>query len=152
MLLKICELISIIFSALVGGMYWGPWLALTRSFPSFEPSLFLATVRALNRNMGPVMTVLTPVGLLSIVPVLFISYAMRPVTFYLGLVGFALFVTALIVTMIVEVPIVRQILTWTDSTLPENWKKLRDRWGAFHIIRVAAGFAGLILLVVGALY
>ena len=28
MTLKICELINIVLSALVGGMYWGPWLAL----------------------------------------------------------------------------------------------------------------------------
>ncbi len=151
MILKISELVSIIFSALVGGMYWGPWLALTRSLRSFEPGIFLTTVRALKRNMEPVMTVISPVGLLSIVPVLFFSHGARPITFYFSLVGFVLFATALVVTMLVEVPIVRQIVSWNESTLPENWKLLRDRWGTFHIVRVATGFVGLILLVVGAL-
>ena len=102
--------------------------------------------------MEPVMTILTPVGLLSIVPVLFISYGTRPETFYLTMAGFALFLAALVVTVLVEVPIVKQIVTWTDSTLPDNWQQLRDRWGAFHVIRVFAGIAGLVLLVVGAIY
>jgi uncharacterized membrane protein len=152
MFLKACELVSIILSALVGGMYWGPWLALTRSLKTFEPGVFLPIVRGLNRNMEPVMTILTPVGLLSIVPVLLISYGTRPETFYLNLTGFALFLIALLVTMIIEVPIVKQIITWRDSTLPDNWQQLRDRWGAFHIVRVVAGVGGLALLVGGAVF
>jgi hypothetical protein len=41
--------------------------------------------------------------------------------------GFALFLAALLVTIIIEVPIVKQIEAWTVSTLPENWQQLRDR-------------------------
>jgi len=63
-----------------------------------------------------------------------------------------LFLAALVVTVLIEVPIVKQIVTWTDSTLPDKWQQLRDRWGAFHVIRVFAGIAGLVLLVVGAIY
>jgi hypothetical protein len=44
MALKICELISIVFSAFVGGMYWGPWLALSRSLRTFTPEVFLDVV------------------------------------------------------------------------------------------------------------
>jgi uncharacterized membrane protein len=152
MIFKVWELISIIFSSVVGGMYWGPWLALTRSLPTFEPAVFITIVRGLNRNMEPLMTFLTPAGLLLILPVMFLSYGTRPLTFYFTLAGFLSFVAALIVTMLVEVPIVKQIVTWTDSSLPNNWQQLRDRWGAFHVIRVASGIGGLILLVIGALF
>jgi hypothetical protein len=51
----------------------------------------------------------------------------------------------------VEVPIVRQIETWTVSTLPANWQQLRDRWQAFHVVRVVASVAGLVLVVIGAI-
>jgi uncharacterized membrane protein len=150
--LKICEFISIVLSALVGGMYWGPWLALSRSMRTFKPEVFLDIVDRMNRNMESLMTILTPVALLSIAPVLFFSYNDQPRTFYLTLTGFALFIVALLVTMIVEVPIVKQIVTWTPGTLPDNWQQLRDRWGSFHIIRVVAGIGGLILLVAGAIF
>jgi hypothetical protein len=73
-------------------------------------------------------------------------------TFYLSLTAFALFVVALLVTIFVEVPIVQQIETWTVSTLPANWSQLRDRWGAFHIVRIAAGFLGLLLLLTGTIF
>lgn len=150
--LKIRELNSIFLSASVGGMYWGPWLALSRSMRTFKPEVFLDIVDRMNRNMESVMTILTPVALLSIAPVLVFSYGVQPRTFYLTLAGFALFIAALLVTMLVEVPIVKQIVSWTVATLPGNWQQLRDRWGAFHLIRVAAGIGGLVLLLTGAIF
>jgi hypothetical protein len=151
MTLKIFEFVSILLSAMVGGMYWGPWLALSRSMATFEPAVFLAIVHRMNRNMASLMTALTPIALLSIVPVLFISYTESPRTFYLALSGFALFTIALIVTVLVEVPIVKQIVTWTVSTMPHNWQQLRDRWMLFHIIRVVGGLTGLAFLVAAAI-
>jgi uncharacterized membrane protein len=152
MTLKICEFVSIVLSAVVGGMYWGPWLALTRSINTFKPEVFLDVVDRLNGNMAGLMTVLTPVGLLSIVPLLFLSYRGRPTTFYLNLAGFILFVVALLVTVMIEVPIVKQIAGWTIATLPGNWTQLRDRWSSFHIVRVVAGIGGVALLVAGAIF
>jgi hypothetical protein len=56
---------SIVLLASVGGLYWGPWLALTRSMATFDPETFLVIVKRLNRNMAPIMTILMPVALLS---------------------------------------------------------------------------------------
>ena len=150
--MKTWELISIVLSALVAGMFYGPWAALSRSLNTFEPEVFLAIVDRMNRNMAPVMTVLMPAALLSIIPVLFLSYREQPRTFYLNAIAFALFIIALLVTVVVEVPIVEEIVTWTASSLPENWQQLRNRWIKFHIIRVIAGITSVVLLVVGALF
>jgi len=150
--LKIWEVISIFLSASVAGMFFGPWIALTRSIGAFSPEIFIAIVRRMNRNMAPVMAALIPAALLSMIPVLLISHGAEPRTFYLTLTGFALLVIALLVTVIVEVPIVKQIDSWTISTLPGNWQVLRDRWGAFHVIRVASGILCLVLLLVGAIF
>jgi uncharacterized membrane protein len=152
MLLKILELISIVLAALVAGVFWGPWVGLTKSIAAFEPEAFLAIGDRLNRNLEPLMTVLMPVTLLSMVPVLFISYGERPSTFYLTFAGFILFVVSLVVTVVIEVPIAKQIKSWTISTLPGNWQQLRDRWASIHISRVAAGISGLAFLVAGAIF
>jgi uncharacterized membrane protein len=152
MSLRILELVSIILLTLVSGMYWGPWLALTRSIAAFEPEAFLAIVRRLNQNMAPLMTVLTPVALFSTLPVLFLSYNEEPKTFYLTLVALALFIVTLVVTIRTEVPIVKQIVSWTPSTLPDNWRELRDRWGAFHYARIVPSLIGLILLLIAAIF
>jgi uncharacterized membrane protein len=150
--LKVWELISIVLSTLVTGVFWGPWVALSRSINTFAPDVFLAIVNRLNRNIAPVMTILMPAALLSMVPVLLLSFNELPTTFYLTVTGFVLFLVALLVTVLIEVPIVKQIVTWTVGTLPGNWKQLRDRWQAFHIIRVVASLVGLVLLLIGAIF
>ena len=147
MSLKLFELISILLSALVMGVFWGPWVALSRSIATFEPEVFLAIVNRLAKNIAPPMTILMPISLLSLLPVLLISFAERPTTFYFYLAGLGLFIIALLVTMIIEVPIVKQIKTWTAKSLPPDWEQLRDRWVAFHIVRVSASIIGLALLV-----
>ena len=126
--------------------------ALSRSMSTCPPEVFLTIVDRMNRNMAPLMTVLMPAALLSIIPVMLLSYREHPLTFYLNAAAFVLFVAALLVTILVEVPIVEQIVTWTASTPPVNWQQLRDRWTRFHIIRVIAGIATVVLLVVGAIF
>jgi hypothetical protein len=63
-----------------------------------------------------------------------------------------LFVFTLLVTVRVEVPIVKQIETWTVATLPDNWQQFRDRWGAFHLLRIVPSLAGVVLLLIGAIF
>ncbi len=119
---------------------------------TFEPDVFLAIAHRMDRNMSSVMTILMPLALLSTVPVLVVSFNERRGTFYLTLTALVLFLVALLVTLLVEVPIVVQIRTWTVATLPSNWQRLRDRWGAFHYLRIAPSIIGLVLLLAGALF
>ena len=72
----------------------------------------------MDRNLSAVMTVLMPVALWSTIPVLFTSYNERDGTFLLTAAGFGLFVLTLLVTGLVDVPIVKKIRPWTVSTLP----------------------------------
>ena len=152
MALKCFELFNLVLSALVGGMYWGPWLALSRSLDTFEPDVFLAITHRLNQNMAGLMTYLTPLGLLATLPTLYLSFGSQSTTFWLTLAGFICFLTPLIVTVQIEVPIVRQIVSWDPSALPANWSQLRDRWVSFHRIRVVGGLVGLALLAAGAIF
>lgn len=151
MALRVFELISIVLCAMVGGMFWGPWLALSRSIDTFEPEVFLAITHRMIRNMSSLMTGLMPLGLLSMGPVLMVSYGRRPVLFSLTLGALAAFVVVMLVTVLIEVPIVKQIASWTISTLPGDWRERRDRWARFHVVRVVAAVVGLGLLVGGAL-
>jgi len=150
--MKAAELLSIVLNALVMGVFWGPWVALTRSLATFEPSVFLAIGHRLYLNLAPLMTVLMPLALLSTAPTLVLSYGNQPTTFAATLAGTALFVVALVVTLAVEKPIAVQVKTWSMTTIPANWQQLRDRWASVHIIRVVAGVLGLGLLVAGAIY
>ncbi len=149
--LKIFQFVNILLSALVAGVFWGPWLGLSRSITTFAPDVFLAVGKRMIGNLAPVMPVLMPAAIVSTVPVLFLSHGARAETFYSTLAGLCLFVVALLITLIVEVPIDNQIKAWTPASLPANWQQLRDRWETFHVARSWISVAGLALLVIGAL-
>lgn len=151
MALKLFEIVSIVLLAIVGGLFWGPWIALTRTIATFSPEMLIVIVKRMSQNMAPVMTALMPLALLSTLPVLILSFDTRPHTFYLTLAALALFIVTLIVTLTVEVPIVTKIDSWTPDVLPEDWERLRDRWGSFHLLRVIPAMAGLVFLLVGAI-
>jgi uncharacterized membrane protein len=151
LLLRLLDIASITLAALVMGVFWGPWLALTRSIETLTPEVFLVVVHRLDRNLGGIMGVLFPVTLLSIVPVALLTFG-TPISFVLEIVGVLLFVLALIVTAAIEVPIVKQIRDWTASAMPANWEQLRDRWVSFHLLRVIPGIVGVAVLIAAALW
>ena len=151
MALRAFGLLSIVLGALVTGVFWGPWLALHRSSDLLEPETFLTLTRTMSRNLGTVMTVLFPVTLLSIGIELLFAFRHGKTSFWLCLAGLLLYLLTLGVTVGVEVPIVKQIETWTMATIPGNWHQMRNRWRRFHLIRVFGSIVGLSLIAAAAL-
>jgi uncharacterized membrane protein len=148
--MSILIVVSIVLVSLVVGVYWGPWIALTRTIATFEPAVLLPLVRRLSANLAPVMTLLMPLALLSTIAVVVVAAFGQPATLILAGIAFVLLALTLVVTMTVEVPIVKTIETWTVDTLPADWQERRDRWVSFHLLRVVPGVAALALLAVAA--
>jgi hypothetical protein len=150
--LAIWQFISILLLALVTGVFWGTWLGLSRSMASLSPETFLTVGHTMIANLGTIMAILMPAAMLAVLPVLYLLYRERTGAFYLTLAGFVLFIVALLITLIVEVPIDNQIEGWTVATLPADWQQLRDRWEWFHFVRSWVSVLGLALLLGGALF
>jgi hypothetical protein len=66
--------------------------------------------------------------------------------------GLVLFVVALLITLLFEVPLDMEFEKWTVTTLPADWQQLRERWEWSHVIRSWVALAGLALLLAGALF
>jgi Anthrone oxygenase len=143
MKLKVAQFSTIILFALVMGVFWGTWFALSRSIIAFRPQTFLDIGQTAIRNLALPMRILMPVALLSAV-ILLVLLPKRSAAFALALAGFALMVFALVVTLAVEVPIDNQIKVWTVSTLPANWEALRDRWEFYHALRTFMSIGALV--------
>src|SRR5262245_37756652 len=62
-----------------------------------------------------------------------------------------LMIVALAITLAVNVPIDRQIQSWTTAALPPDWKAIRDRWEVFHGLRTLSSLAALASLFVSTL-
>jgi hypothetical protein len=150
--LAIWQFINLSLSALVMGVFWGTWLGLSRSMTSLSPETFLEVGHTMIGNLGTIMAILMRAAMLATLPVLYLLYRRRSRAFYPTLVGLALFVMALLITLLVEVPLDNQFKEWTVTTLPANRQQLRDRWEWYHFIRSWASVAGVALLLAGALF
>ena len=150
--LQVWQFINILLSALVTGVFWGTWLGLSRSMGTFSAETFLTIADAMIGNLGTIMAILMPVAILTTLPVLYLLYRRRSPAFYTTLAGFGLFVVALLITLMVEVPLDLQFETWTATTLPANWEQLRDKWEWYHVVRSWVSVGGLALLLGAALF
>ena len=67
-------------------------------------------------------------------------------------IGFALFLAALRVTLLIEVPIDNQIKAWTLDSMPANWMDLRDKWERFHVIRTFSALVGMAMVIAATVF
>src|SRR5262245_50813421 len=141
--LRLTLFVHVFLFALVVGVFWGTWFSLSRSMSSITASTFLEVGHTMIANLGGPMAVLMPATLLSAGPVLVATGRRhRRASFSLVLVGVALLVVALIITLSVNVPIDDAIAAWTVDTLPSDWTDIRNRWEAYHAARTFISLAG----------
>jgi uncharacterized membrane protein len=150
MKLKLVQLSTIMLFALVMGVFWGTWFALSRSIAELRPQTFLDIGHTTIRNLGVPMSILMPLSLVSAV-VMLVLLPKRSKAFALAVAAFLLMVCALLVTLGIEVPIDIQIEQWTVATLPSDWKAIRDRWEFYHTIRTFLSLVALVLVAASSL-
>jgi uncharacterized membrane protein len=142
--LKIAQFINVFLFALVAGVFWGTWFGLSRSIASITPETFLETGQTMIANLAWPMRILFPAAILSSLPVLFLLFRQGPATaFYFALTGLLMFIAALLITLLVNVPIGYQIKQWSSASLPSNWEQVRDRWQFYHTIRTFISLGAL---------
>ena len=127
---------------LVTGVFWGPWLSLHRSLKVFNPEIFIHLVKTLAGNLASPMRILMPCCIFFMILSVWFYPQKNSLGFCLILTALALTILSLIITLLIEVPIVAHIQKWTVATLPENWEAMRDRWVKFHVIRTFASLLG----------
>jgi hypothetical protein len=150
MKLKLAQLSTIMLFALVMGVFWGTWFALSRSIAALRPQTFLDIGYTTIHNLAVPMGILMPLSLVSIAVVL-ILLPKRSKAFAFAVSGFLLMICALLVTLGIEVPIDKQIEQWTVTTLPADWQAIRDRWELYHTIRTFVSIAALGLVTASSL-
>jgi uncharacterized membrane protein len=155
MRIRTAQAVTIVLFALVMGVFWGTWFALSRTMNRLSAETFVAVGHEMIRNLGVPMAILLPLALLSaLITLVLLWQGGRTAPFWWLLAGFLLMVAALVITLAVEVPIDNKIEVWTAATLPGNWRSIQSRWEAFHTIRsflsIAAVVAATISLAVTA--
>jgi uncharacterized membrane protein len=142
---------TIVLFALVMGVFWGTWFSLSRTMDRLSAETFLAVGHEMIRNLGGPMAILLPLSLLSALVTLALLWPHRDAAaFWWMAAGFLLMVTALVVTLAVEVPIDNRIQAWTVATLPADWRSIQSRWELWHTIRTFLSIAAVVTATISA--
>jgi hypothetical protein len=134
----IIQFLALFLLMLVTGIFWGPWFSLHRSIKVFNEEEFIHIVKTLAANLAVPMRILMPSCILLMLLSAIIYPDKNSFGFYLNMTAFGLSIIFLVITILVEVPIVTQIKQWTVESIPSNWDTIRDRWLKFHVIRTFA--------------
>jgi uncharacterized membrane protein len=150
--IKAVQFVTLLLFSLVTGVFWGTWFSLSRSMSAITPGTFLEVGRLMIANLGGPMSVFLPAALLAglVLSVLLIRSRQTRAGLFAS-AALVLMVVALVITLTVNVPIDRQIQSWTTATLPADWQGIRDRWEFYHGLRTALSLAALSCLFVSTL-
>jgi uncharacterized membrane protein len=142
---------TIVLFALVMGVFWGTWFALSRTMDRLSAATFLAVGHQMIHNLGQPMAILLPLALLSALVTLALLWPRRhAAAFWWTAAGFLLMVAALVVTLAVEVPIDHRIQVWTVATLPADWRSTQSRWEQWHTIRSLLSIGAVVAVAIAA--
>jgi uncharacterized membrane protein len=150
--LKAVQFLTLLLFSLVAGVFWGTWFSLSRSIAVITPATFLEVGGLMIANLGGPMSVLMPAALVSalvLCVLLFRGKQSRANLF--ATAALLLMVMALVITLAVNVPIDREIHSWTAASLPPDWQAIRDRWEFYHGLRTLVSLVALASLFVSTL-
>lgn len=146
-MIKAVQFVTLLLFSLVTGVFWGTWFSLSRSMSEITSGTFLEVGRLMIANLGGPMSVLMPAALLSalVLCVLLFRGRHRRANLFAS-AALVLMVVALVITLVVNVPIDRQIQSWATAALPSDWQAIRDRWEFYHGLRTLVSLAALACL------
>ena len=140
---KLIQLVTGLLLVVVTGLFWGTWFSLSRTMYELPPEIFITIGKQIIKNVAVPMSIIMPASIIGLLILLIGSWRTKSVYFYCILTTLILFIIALIVTVVIEVPIDNQIKTWTVATIPSGWQNIRDRWEFYHTLRTFASLAGI---------
>ena len=138
-MIKAIQFVTLLLFSLVTGVFWGTWFSLSRSMAEITPATFLEVGRLMIGNLGGPMSVLMPAAVLfGIIATVLLFRRRHTRSAGFALASVILLLVAMAITLTVNVPIDRQIQSWTTVTLPGDWTAIRDRWEFYHGLRTLA--------------
>jgi uncharacterized membrane protein len=147
--IRVAQVATIVLFALVMGVFWGTWFALSRTMDQLPAATFVTVGHEMIQNLATPMSILLPVALLSsLITLALLRSGRRSPAFGWQLVGLLLMGGVLAVTLLVNVPIDDQIKTWTAATLPPDWRSIQARWENYHTSRTFLSIGAVVAVTI----
>ena len=138
---------ALFFVALMAGVAFTVWLYFNPA--GMSPPFYVETMQhAIRAFTVPLSTLLILAVFFTIVST-FLARRDRP-NVYLLIAASVCVVAVLLTTVLGNVPINNQIMTWSINSPPSNWTQLSEKWWRFQIVRTIAAIGGLSFLILSA--
>jgi hypothetical protein len=142
-MIQILQFLAIVLTSLRMGVHFGIWLTEAPMRETQSGPLFTEVQQGRDRVADRIMPILGIASIVSVAACVFLVRAV-PVALALSLIGLALIVGDMAVTLICNVPINKKVESWSVAAPPPEWAELRDRWEKYHTIRtvlIVSGFS-----------
>jgi hypothetical protein len=137
------QFVALVLPSLSMGVHFGTWLTEAPMPETQSGPLFTEVQQGRDRVAARIMPILGNASIVSVAACVFLVRAV-PVALALSLIGLALIVGDMAVTLICNVPINKKVQSWSVAAPPLEWAELRDRWEKYHTIRtvlIVSGFS-----------
>jgi uncharacterized membrane protein len=151
--IAIVRIIAIFSSGVFAGILFGDRMGATFARPSLSPSSFLQFQRIQHTHFARMMPPLTLAAIAGGLAWLTMVRAQwnSPQFGLVAVATVAMFVGA-VLTLRVNIPINKQLMTWSVEAPPENMREVWSRWERVHTIRTILWLGAFALEVIASGY
>ena len=135
--------LALFFVALISGASLAVWL--DSSFAGMSSTFFVEKMQHSIRVLTVPLPVIATLGLLFTGASTIYARHDR-LSFYLLLAACACLIAGVLTTVFGNVPINKQILTWSINAPPSNWTDLSEKWWLLHTVRTVLTVSGMSFL------
>jgi hypothetical protein len=112
-----------------------------------DDTVHARAAQTLANALGAAMPFWYALSLLLAIAVTFLAQTTWSRPWWLALCSTLIFAIMIIYSVLLPVPINKQIARWQPDSLPANWRAFRRRWDTLHTIRVVFLIVALIFLI-----
>lgn len=139
------QIIALVSTGLVGGIFLGHRAGVTRASTRLPAGSFIQLQQIIHQVFQRMMPPLVLVSLLGTLVWTFLARTHEPVVaFWLLLLASAGLLLAAALTRAVNIPINRQLMSWSSKASPPEFAHVWSRWERIHSIRTPLVIAAFV--------
>jgi uncharacterized membrane protein len=135
--------VAVLSTGLLAGIFFGDRMGASFARPELSPSSFVTFQQVQHVHFVKMMPVLMGIAILSSSAwLVLIRSRIGTVSFLFLALGTLAYISVLVLTRVVNVPINNQLMTWTASSPPPDVMKIWTRWEQVHTVRTVIAVLG----------
>ncbi len=147
MTIKITELIQTLLFCIIAGQAFFYLIGGAAGLKNVSAGAFIEQRKAIDLVIAPWLKIIYPLSIVvSVAVLMLLGQPIGSSSFVLSLVALVLILADMVIAIRGDVPINREIQSWSVAAHPAHWADLRDQWFAYMRWRQLCSITGLLCL------